>query len=76
MWQVYSISQGKRWAKLSYVVPTVIGWALLLLDYKRMASKLFTPIPFAINTVVRYAFTALVVVLLLLSLRKPIIAPS
>lgn len=75
MWQFYSIRQGKRWAKVSYVVLTVIGWVFLLLDYKRMVPKLFTPTPFAINTIAQYALTALVVVLLVLSLRKPIIEP-
>jgi hypothetical protein len=75
LWQFYGIRQGKRWAKLSYVVLTVIGWIFLVLDYQRMAPKLFTPMPVAINTVVQYALTAVVVVLLLLSLRKPSVEP-
>jgi hypothetical protein len=75
LWQFYGIRQGKRWAKLSYVVLTVIGWIFLVLDYKRMAPKLFTPMPVALNTVVQYALSALVVVLLLLSLRKPSVEP-
>jgi TRAP-type uncharacterized transport system fused permease subunit len=75
LWQFYGIRQGKRWAKLSYVILTVIGWIFLVLDYKRMAPKLFMPTPVAINTVVQYALTAVVVVLLLLSLRKPSLEP-
>lgn len=75
IWQFYGIRQGKRWAKLSYVVLTVIGWIFLVLDYKRMAPKLFTPTPFALNTIVQCALTAVVIVLLLLSLRKPILEP-
>jgi hypothetical protein len=71
MWQFYGIRQGKRWAKLSYVVLTVIGWVFLVLDYKRLAPKLATPLPVTINTVAQYALTAVVVVLLILSLRKP-----
>jgi TRAP-type uncharacterized transport system fused permease subunit len=75
IWQFYGIRQGKRWAKLSYAVLTIIGWIFLVLDYKRMAPKLFTPTPVAINTIVQYALSALVVVLLLLSLRKPSLEP-
>jgi asparagine N-glycosylation enzyme membrane subunit Stt3 len=75
IWQFYGIRQGKRWAKLSYIVLTVIGWVFLALDYKRMVPKLFTPMPFALNTIVQYALTAVVIVLLLLSLRKPILEP-
>jgi hypothetical protein len=75
IWQFYGIRQGKRWAKLSYAVLTIIGWILLGLDYQRMAPKLFTPMPVALNTVVQYALSALVVVLLLLSLRKPSVEP-
>lgn len=75
IWQFYGIRQGERWAKLSYVVLAVIGWVFLVLDYKRSAPKLFTLTPFALNTVVQYALTAVVVALLLLSLRKPSVEP-
>jgi len=71
IWQFYGIRKGKRWAKLSYVVLTVIGWVFLAFDYKRMVPKMLTLTPFAINTVVQYFLTAVVVVLLILSLRKP-----
>lgn len=71
IWQFYSIRKGKRWAKLSYVVLTIIGWVFLALDYKRMVPRLFTPTPVAINTVVQYLLIAVVIVLLILSLRKP-----
>ena len=71
IWQFYGIRKGKRWAKLSYVVLTVIGWGFLALDYKRMVPKMFTSTPVAVNTVTQHLLTVLVVVLLILSLRKP-----
>jgi cell division protein FtsW (lipid II flippase) len=75
IWQLYSIRKGKRWAKLSYVVLTVIGWGFLVLDYKRMVAKVFTSTPIAVNSIAQYLLTVAIVVLLILSLRKPALEP-
>lgn len=71
IWQFYGIRKGNRWAKLTYVVLTIIGWVFLALDYKRMVPNMLTSTPIAINTIVQYLLTAVIVVLLILSLRKP-----
>jgi len=71
IWQFYGIRKGKRWAKLSYVILTIIGWIFLALDYKRMLPKMSTPAPVAINAIVQNLLTVVEVALLILSLRKP-----
>jgi hypothetical protein len=76
IWQFNGIRKGKRWAKLSYVILTPIGWVFLVLDYKRLIPKAFTPMPVAINTAIQYLFSVVVVILLIMSLRKPTPEPT
>jgi hypothetical protein len=70
-WVAYCISRGRRWAKITYLVLTVLGLLFVILDYKRMAPKLFFSTASIINFCTQQVLYLGIGWLILLSLRKP-----
>ena len=76
LWLTYCVGKGRRWAKMTYLLLTSSGILFTILDYKRLAPKLFFS-PAATSSY----FTQQVVylgisILILLSLRKVTAVPS
>jgi len=68
---VYFIWQGKRWAKILFIVLCTPGFLALLFDYKRVTTIAFTS-PLAItNFIAQTTLSITVVILLLLTFRRP-----
>jgi hypothetical protein len=71
LWWIYRISQGKRWAKIVYLVITGLGLAAYVFDYKRIAAIYLTSPLASLNFIYQQLLAFTVAVLLVLTLRKP-----
>ncbi|MGI4762332.1 MAG: hypothetical protein ACRYF0_16600 [Janthinobacterium lividum] len=69
-WVAYCIGKGRRWAKITYIVLTVLGLLFTMLDYKRMAPKLFFSTASTSSFFMQQVLYIGICGLILLSLRK------
>ncbi len=71
LWVAYLIRKGRKWAKLVYILITIIGILPLLLDFKRFASISLTSTSVTVNFIAQEVLYVGISTFLLLSLRKP-----
>jgi hypothetical protein len=69
-WVAYCVGKGRRWAKITYIILTVSGTLFTVLDYKRMAPKLFFSTAPTISFFAQQVLYLGICGLILLSLRK------
>ena len=70
-WVAYCIGRGRRWAKITYLVLTVLGILIIVLDYKRMAPKFLFSTASIISFYTQQVLYLGTCWLIILSLRKP-----
>jgi len=70
LWIAYCVGRGRRWAKITYIVLTVLGMLFAALDYKRLAPKLFFSTASTFSFFVQQVLYIGICWLIFLSLRK------
>ncbi|MGI4760916.1 MAG: hypothetical protein ACRYF0_09435 [Janthinobacterium lividum] len=68
---VYYIWKGKRWAKILFIVLCTPGFLALLFDSKRVTAIAFTSPGAVANFIAQTTLSVSVVILLILTLRRP-----